>query len=648
MLVAALLLGFGLRVCLLDGQSLWGDEAVSVSRAQDSLADITAAAPHEGTLPPLYYYSLHFWEPLAGTSEFAVRFPSVLCGVLAAALLYIGVRRTSGEPAGLLAALLGAASPFWVYYGQETRMYAQALMLSLASTVVFLSLTDPRRRAPRSSWVAYVLVSVLALFTHYFTGFVILAQNLVYGGRLVARLVQGRAVSPAGKAPAAPAAGSALPPVWTDALRWATAQLSILLLMAPWIWYVRESLLVTAGAVDRAAISLRDILLHLLTAFTAGTSVDPAVGLIFSLGMLALALYAVVKRASGAFTWLTLLGVPVLATYFVSFTPHLGWARYFIAASPAWLGLVATGLAAFVSAGRKRQREWRPGALLWPALAGLVALGAILPPDAVSLRNYYLDPAYARYDWRGAIGRMEAESLPSDAVIFSGWPWRPAFDYFFQGTIPVFNLPLIDPSKWPETERQLQQLARDHTGVWLVKVYPPEYDPEGRLEGWLAANAYRLSSEWVENTTFGFYSLARSDASSRTSMGVAFGAVIRLDEVRLAKVPDKRGRLLQVTLVWEALAPPGRDYKVFAHAVDGQGRLVAQSDSPPVGGFRPTGSWLPGDVVEDRFAILLPATPADQGLALRVGLYGAEDGRRLAATDATGKPMGDLVTVSVP
>ena len=56
---------------------------------------------------------------------------------------------------------------------------------------------------------------------------------------------------------------------------------------------------------------------------------------------------------------------------------------------------------------------------------------------------------------------------------------------------------------------------------------------------------------------------------------------------------------IMVVLRWRTLGVIDRDYTVFVHAVDRNGRLVAQSDGQPVGGRRPTSTWKSGDIVLD-------------------------------------------------
>ena len=85
------LLGFGLRVYHLGSQSLWADEAKSVVVSSWPLLSILAEqASHEH--PPLHYLLLHTLMPLAGRSEFAVRYVSLFFGVLLVGFAYVWKR----------------------------------------------------------------------------------------------------------------------------------------------------------------------------------------------------------------------------------------------------------------------------------------------------------------------------------------------------------------------------------------------------------------------------------------------------------------------------------------------------------------------------------------------------------------------------
>src|SRR5581483_6732731 len=67
-----------------------------------------------------------------------------------------------------------------------------------------------------------------------------------------------------------------------------------------------------------------------------------------------------------------------------------------------------------------------------------------------------------------------------------------------------------------------------------------------------------------------------------------------------------------------ALAPIQRNYVVSWRLLDSRGHTVLQRDSVPSSGYAPTNTWIPGDLVTDRYGMLLPADlpPGEYGLAI--------------------------------
>jgi hypothetical protein len=92
------------------------------------------------------------------------------------------------------------------------------------------------------------------------------------------------------------------------------------------------------------------------------------------------------------------------------------------------------------------------------------------------------------------------------------------------------------------------------------------------------------------------------------------------------------GDPLRVTLYWRAREETETNYKVFLHLLDGEGRVIGQSDAVPAAWARPTTSWLPPEVIEDVHVLPIPAglAPGDR---LAVGLYEPSTGHR-ATTSA--------------
>ncbi|HEM62277.1 MAG TPA: hypothetical protein ENO24_08300, partial [Chloroflexi bacterium] len=144
-LLLLVLLAFGLRLYHLDYQSLWRDEMDAILFARQELGQLLALFVKPGHNGPLYYLILHGWVRLAGDSEFSVRFPSLVCGVLGVPLVYLVGRLWLGSTASLTAATLATTSPYLVWYGQEGKMYTLVLLLSLLSTYVYLMALERNR-----------------------------------------------------------------------------------------------------------------------------------------------------------------------------------------------------------------------------------------------------------------------------------------------------------------------------------------------------------------------------------------------------------------------------------------------------------------------------------------------------------------------
>ncbi len=103
------------------------------------------------------------------------------------------------------------------------------------------------------------------------------------------------------------------------------------------------------------------------------------------------------------------------------------------------------------------------------------------------------------------------------------------------------------------------------------------------------------------------------------------------------------GGTADVTVVWQALAPMRDDYSVFVHLVDEEGLTIAQTDTMPGGGQRPTSQWSAGETRVERYTVTIPAaayTP-DRG-RWAVGLYDHKTGQRLPVRLISADPALDV------
>src|SRR5689334_3793457 len=82
------LIALALRLPCLGCQSLWIDELFSVHWSQLDLPFLLGEGARIETNPPAYYVFLHAWIAAFGSSEVAVRLPSVLASAATVPVVY--------------------------------------------------------------------------------------------------------------------------------------------------------------------------------------------------------------------------------------------------------------------------------------------------------------------------------------------------------------------------------------------------------------------------------------------------------------------------------------------------------------------------------------------------------------------------------
>jgi uncharacterized membrane protein len=310
LLLAILLLASFLRFYRLDAQSFWNDEGNSARIAERPLDLILEGAAGD-IHPPGYYLLLHGWRALFGQNEFALRSLSVVAGVALVAFTYLLGRRLFGEATGLIAAFLGAISPFAIYYSQEARMYALLAALSAASTYLLLrllsilhspssnlhspssilhppssilhsptpilhspfSILHPPSsilHSPSPTLAAYILTSAAGLYTQYAFPFVPLVHNVTFAlwWLAVARRSARR---------------------WRWLLVWAGAQAAVVVLYLPWLRTALQS--VTGWSSAGRTYELGPALLDVFHVLNVGTTlpIEQATVALVGTGLLLLA-----------------------------------------------------------------------------------------------------------------------------------------------------------------------------------------------------------------------------------------------------------------------------------------------------------------------------------------------------------------------
>jgi len=617
-----LFLAATLRFYRIGYQSFWNDEGTSVALASRSISLILEGASHD-IHPPLYYLLLHGWIWLLGQSEVAVRSLSALLGVATVGMTYTLARRTWGRHAALLAGVLATVAPLQIYYGQEARMYMLATALGCASMGTWLRMRSDETLGV-DSWFGhaglYLVTTALLIYTHYVGFTLVLAQNV----GMVLWLVQ-------------KATGDRRQQVKL-ATRWFTLQLVLLALYVPWLILSWRALTQwpAVGQSDGLAAFIGSVARTL----ALGTAVQPS-GWLLWLGYFAASLALVgalaeLCKKGPRILWSLYLLVPLATLELYSLARPMYKPKFALLVAPAFAALQGWGILALAQLGK---RHWGKGA----GIALGVTLTALpLTASSAALWQQYHDPRTFRDDYRGIVAYIEAVAGPKDAILVNAPSQIETVDLYATGKVPTYPLPLQRPLDEQATVEQLQAIVAQHARLYGIFWATDESDPKGFIENWLDCHTYRAMDAWFGGLRLVVYAMPDKTVSlAEQELSCRLGDAIMLDRFALTSHAESGG-ILQVELVWRALAPVSQRYKVFLHLLDSHGHIIAQRDAEPVGYSRPTDSWEVGEEINDRHGIVIqPGTPPGS-YRLIAGMYEVESGRRLAVA-CEGQPASDVI-----
>ena len=356
----------------LGAPALWFDEAYTWRQVHKGYL-----AQFEG-YQPFYYWIEKPWTALAGTSEWALRFPSVVGAMLASALLVVLARKLFDRRIALVSGLLLATSPFVVKWSQQARVYPLLLAASLVATLLLLRALDRRSRA---AWAVYGLSYALLLVTHAVVGLLLLPVHAVL-------VVQRRdRVLPHGLLAAVVVAAVGVP------------------------WVAQLAMRTDSETSETAWIpfpSAEDVTRALL-----GVSGVAGLGVLLAL----LGLWMLRRGGSGSLAfWLASWAFgPIVLALVISVARPVFLDRYLVVAAPAFAMLAAVAVMGL--AGRLR--------------VGVAAVATVA--TAVGLVLWYSSADHGNWrgeDWRSAVSVVEKRSGEADAVVVVPWWTHDAAEYY--------------------------------------------------------------------------------------------------------------------------------------------------------------------------------------------------------------------------
>ncbi len=575
-----LLMAFALRLYRLDFQSIWWDEGHSIFVATHPITQIPTL-PAMDVHPPGYFSLLHLWMALTGTSEFTLRYLSVIFSMLTVALLWrFAARLTHRRPATLLpcpatlpcylALLFAALSPLYVTYAQEVRSYAMITFLAAGATLFLWQLLAGQPSHPkRNHYLAlYIILTAACLYTHYFTLFLLIFHNLawlVWAIRHRTRLKRNIGL-------------------------WAGSQIGVLLIFLPQLWLAFRQI---TGYTNPNLVppSLTQFIIHSWQAYTTGLTIDPiparwGMGLIAGVLLISwlLHFWLAPKKFLTSFLFLAAWIIIPLAAYFLvlqrqpSFEP-----RYLILITPALFLLLALGLSS-VSESRGAGLRFTTYVLLFLTLLLLLT----------GLHSYYTNPTYFKDDSAGVANWLAAETTPNDIVYVD----VPHPFHYYDTRIPAPTRYLFVDIHTAANILTQETAGRDR--LYWVTWYGSDTDPRGVIAFLGEKHGQKLGQIDFRGYHVEWFELPPDVTTFRLPLDLApasatFGDVLRLDGLGHAKTTTVDNPAW-VTLHFTLLRDTDVDYKVSVRVRGDDGGIVAQQDKDLLNDrhFR-TSAWPPDD-----------------------------------------------------
>jgi mannosyltransferase len=387
--------------------SFWVDEAFTESEMRRSLVDTISAQYHL-----LYYWIERPWAAVAGTSEWALRFPSVLGAMLAGSLMLVLGRRLFDPWVGLVSGLLVVTSPFVVQWSQQTRGYTMLLALVIGTTLLLLRALERRSRL---AWAVYGLAFTAVVVWQPVSGVLLFPAHALLAAQ------RRENVLPHGLLAAVVIGALAVPWAAVTAMRSTGEGVVMNWLKFPTEWAIVRGVLDVSGA--------------------------SGVGLVLAVVGL------VVLRRRGDRDLGLWLGVWALSPFVLALLVSIGRPiyldRYLIVAAPAFALLAG---AAIVGVGRRVR---------------IVLVGAVVVATVAGLGHWYSladEGNWHGEDWRSAVATVVARQSEADAIVVAPWSSAPAATYYGADVVDVSTADSIWVLAWSETGDDITAAERRALG----------------------------------------------------------------------------------------------------------------------------------------------------------------------------------------
>ncbi len=609
--VVLLLAAFFMRVFLLDAQSLWWDEGISLHLATVSWGEIVANRA-ANIHPPLYFFLLKLWVGLAGISPFSARYLSVLASFLQVPLIFKLVKHWWGQGAALLAVWLMVFFPPSVIYGQETRVYAILPLVYLV--LLFYADIGRSQSISRRYWLGLGVAEWIGLHLHYLTLFLV----LYVGGWIFVYLYRRRD--------------------WAGMRQWVWVQTGVGLASLPWAltvvyhWvFAEEAVNVGRFLAEPVAFSflLSQVWLFHLTGL-AGTLGRPFGRMlaVLVLGVVSLLLVERLARRvtrgktlSMAAHWL----IPLSSALVVWAIRPFSHPRYISIFVPGFILLLIWLV--WPHSKNTYTFKWSPR---------LLAVVPVLVIFVWADMLYFFDPSVAKDDLRGVAGYLESVTGPDDLIFVPDTNWVLDFEYHGQGQLVM---PFLNKAGLWE---RMANVTADSDRAYALRYETTLFDWQNQVPFMLEQAGSLVRVQEFEDLAVAEYALHRP--IEKPVMSPVFGRFggVELHGVWLEQ-DAPADTAVTLALQWQLVAPVSDNLNISVRLLDIDGWPLATKDDMLLDyEGRPTAYWATGQTVTTYHILpLLPGTPPlSYQLAITVYVPDGESIRVIDGIDLAGQVVG--------
>lgn len=633
-ILIVLMIAFALRMLALNAESVWHDEAWSIRAMRAPFI-----TPDDKT-PFLYYLTGHVLQIVgAGNSPLALRYISVLYGVVGVAFGAAIARRWFGIYVGLCFGICLAVSPLLWEYSQEVRAYIAVPLwaLGLLACADVISQYQPHTHLPYRLLATMVGLEIGVLYTHNLGVPLVVWVNVALGAIWFIR--------------------------WDvrKMMIWAIAQIGVIAVYLPWMLTQAPSGTALNTPPMPSVALMREIWRGYFLPVLPQLQQTTDTGWLDGLGMLLLVLTAgmlvmsplnpLVKRRSDAAsphlvqtsgrhpedgmtgTRLWLIGsqvflLPIFSTALfiaasIDFHP-----RYYIASAPATLLWLLIG-GYFIA---HHLHRWAAIG----AVATITMLSTVI--SAVSIQAIATTRAYQHDDFVG-LAQYYAQ-LPAEAVILIPFDVERALQDYYADLMPIrarfVNIPIYsDEETALDVINQLIDEGVRH--LEFLTWYQVPADVRGMYPCLLT-----VASDFVGEQVF-FYGL--STQTYRLAKRIAFKPLDILPQYAYFEIIDagyatsSRGTCIKTS--WRLKTPFDEDLAVasalstrLSDRIGDDDALIARDDGAG------TSRWRDGDVGTAYNLIQLPEGAPLRHYRLHIAVYSSTYPAGFDILDGAGNPMG--------